>query len=212
MAYGYARATGKPSVCMTTSGPGTMNLLTGISLAYKGRAPVIAIAGDTALEYVGRDGSQAFDLVNIFKPVTKLAVQANKTTSVPRHIREAFRTALWGKQGPVLLDIPAICWTGPRFQTTSCSQMITVPLMSGCPVMRKRLRRPRICLRRLRDRCFLRAVVLSIRAHRMRPLRSPSFSTWLSFPRMGITMQCQTAIRTTSARREAGDQERRIRP
>ena len=106
MAYGYARATGRPVACITTSGPGTINLVTGMSLAYKGRAPIIAIAGDTALEYIGRDGSQAFDLVNIFKPVTKMAVQANKTERVAPLIREAFRTAMWGKQGPVLLDIP----------------------------------------------------------------------------------------------------------
>jgi len=106
MAYGYSKSTGKPSVCMTTSGPGTINLAGGMSLALKGRAPVIAIAGDTAMEYIGRDGSQAFDLVNIFKPLTKMAVQANRTDRVPDLIREAFRVAMWGKQGPVLLDIP----------------------------------------------------------------------------------------------------------
>ena len=106
MAYGYSKVTGKPSVCMTTSGAGTINLAGGISLAYKGRAPVIIISGDTALEYIGRDGSQAFDLVNILKPLTKLAVQANKTSRVPALIRDSFRTALSGKQGPVLLDIP----------------------------------------------------------------------------------------------------------
>ena len=106
MAYGYSKSTGKPSVCMTTSGPGTINLAGGMSLALKGRAPVIAISGDTAMEYIGRDGSQAFDLVNIFKPLTKMAVQANNTERVPDLIREAFRVAMWGKQGPVLLDIP----------------------------------------------------------------------------------------------------------
>ena len=106
MAYGYSKSTGKPSVCMTTSGPGTINLAGGMSLALKGRAPVIAIAGDTAMEYIGRDGSQAFDLVNIFKPLTKMSVQANKTERIPDLIREAFRVAMWGKQGPVLLDIP----------------------------------------------------------------------------------------------------------
>ena len=106
MAYGYSKSTGKPSVCMTTSGPGTINLAGGMSLALKGRAPVIAIAGDTAMEYIGRDGSQAFDLVNIFKPLTKMSVQANKTERVPDLIREAFRVGMWGKQGPVLLDIP----------------------------------------------------------------------------------------------------------
>ena len=106
MAYGYSKSTGKPSVCMTTSGPGTINLAGGMSLALKGRAHVIAIAGATAMEYIGRDCSQAFDLVNIFKPLTKMSVQANKTERVPDLIREAFRVAMWGKQGPVLLDIP----------------------------------------------------------------------------------------------------------
>ena len=106
MAYGYSKVTGKPSVCMTTSGAGTINLAGGVSLAYKGRAPVVIISGDTALEYIGRDGSQAFDLVNILKPLTKSAVQANKTDRVPALLRDAFRTALSGKQGPVMLDIP----------------------------------------------------------------------------------------------------------
>ena len=58
------------------------------------------------MEYIGRDGSQAFDLVNILKPLTKIAVQANTTNRVPSLIRDSFRTALSGKQGPVLLDIP----------------------------------------------------------------------------------------------------------
>ena len=54
MAYGYARASGKPTACLTTSGPGTINLVTGISLAYKGRAPVVVIAGDTGQDYIYR--------------------------------------------------------------------------------------------------------------------------------------------------------------
>jgi thiamine pyrophosphate-dependent acetolactate synthase large subunit-like protein len=106
MAYGYARASGKPTACLTTSGPGTTNLLTGIALAYKGRAPVIVIAGDVARDYIYRDGSQAFDLVGIFKPVTKLALQVNKTERIPEMLHYAFRSALADKCGPVFLDIP----------------------------------------------------------------------------------------------------------
>ena len=106
MAYGYARASGKPTACVTTSGPGTINLLTGVSLAYKGHAPVIVIAGDTARDYIGRDGSQAFDLVSLFEPVTNLAVQVNKTERIPELMQYAFRTALTAKRGPVFLDIP----------------------------------------------------------------------------------------------------------
>jgi acetolactate synthase I/II/III large subunit len=57
MAYGYTRASGKPAVCMTTSGPGTINLMTGIALAYKGRAPVVVIAGDVERANLDRDGA-----------------------------------------------------------------------------------------------------------------------------------------------------------
>ena len=106
MAYGYSRASGKPTACITTSGPGTINLVTGIALAAKGRAPVIAIAGDVARDYIYRDGSQAFDLVGLFKPITKLSLEVNKTERIPEMLHYAFRAALSDKQGPVFLDIP----------------------------------------------------------------------------------------------------------
>ena len=106
MAYGYARASGKPAACVTTSGPGTINLATGISLAHKGRAPVIVIAGNAAQDYTYRDGAQEFDLVSIFQAVTRLALPVNKTERIPEMLHYAFRAALYGKRGPVLLDIP----------------------------------------------------------------------------------------------------------
>src|SRR5437667_3644006 len=106
MAYGYSRASGKPTACITTSGPGTINLVTGISLAYKGRAPVIVIAGDVARDFIYRDGSQAFDLVGLFKPITKLALEVNKTERIPEMLHYAFRAALSDKRGPVFIDIP----------------------------------------------------------------------------------------------------------
>src|SRR3989441_1927465 len=106
MAYGYARASGKPTACITPSGPGTINLVTGIALAYQGRAPVIVIAGDVARDFIYRDGSQAFDLVGLFKPITKLALEVNKTECIPEMLHYAFRAALADKCGPVFLDIP----------------------------------------------------------------------------------------------------------
>ena len=106
MAYGYTRACRKPAVCLTTSGPATINLATGIALAYKGRAPVIAIGGDVATDYLDRDGAQAFDLVNLFRPITYLSRQAYKTERIPELLRDAFRTAMSGKRGPVFVDIP----------------------------------------------------------------------------------------------------------
>ena len=71
MAYGYARASGKPIACVTTSGPAATNTLTGVALAWKGHAPVIVITGNTPVDTIYKDGTQSFDLVNIFKPVTK---------------------------------------------------------------------------------------------------------------------------------------------
>jgi acetolactate synthase-1/2/3 large subunit/sulfoacetaldehyde acetyltransferase len=106
MAYGYARASGKPSACITTSGPGTINLATGIALAWKGRAPVMVVAGDVARDYIYRDGAQAFDLVEIFRPFTKWAQQVNKAERVVEMMHDAFRAAMCGKRGPVFLDIP----------------------------------------------------------------------------------------------------------
>ena len=106
MAYGYARASGKPTACITTSGPGTTNLVTGIALAAKGRAPVLAIAGDVARDYIYRDGSQAFDLVGLFKPITKLSLEVNLTSRIPEMMHYAFRAMLSDKRGPAFLDIP----------------------------------------------------------------------------------------------------------
>ncbi|MGZ8266920.1 MAG: thiamine pyrophosphate-binding protein, partial [Burkholderiales bacterium] len=106
MAYGYARASGKPAVCLTTSGAGSINLLTGIALAYKGRAPVVVLAGDVDTKHIGRDGHQEFDLVNLFKPVTYMARQVNQTERVLEQLHDAFRVALSGKRGPVFLTIP----------------------------------------------------------------------------------------------------------
>jgi acetolactate synthase-1/2/3 large subunit/sulfoacetaldehyde acetyltransferase len=106
MAYGYTRASGKPAVCMTTSGPGTINLMTGIALAYKGRAPVVVIAGDVERANLDRDGAQSFDLVSIFKPVTYLARHVHKTERIPEALHDAFRAALGAKRGPVFVNIP----------------------------------------------------------------------------------------------------------
>jgi len=106
MAYGYARASGRPAACMTTSGPGTINLVTGIALAYKGRAPVVVISGDVARDFLDRDGNQAFDLLSIFKPVTCFARQVHTTARVIPTLHDAFRAALSGGRGPAFVCIP----------------------------------------------------------------------------------------------------------
>jgi acetolactate synthase-1/2/3 large subunit/sulfoacetaldehyde acetyltransferase len=106
MADGLARVTGLPAVCLVTSGPGATNLLTGIGAAYVAHSPVIALTGGPPSSNYVRDAFQEFDLVSMFKPVTKLSVLVNKAERIPELLRHAFRTAMTGRKGPVFVEIP----------------------------------------------------------------------------------------------------------
>jgi thiamine pyrophosphate-dependent acetolactate synthase large subunit-like protein len=106
MADGLARVTGTPAVCLVTSGPGATNLLTGIASAYVGHSPVVAIAGGPAFGHYYKDAFQELDLLSMFKPVTKLAIQVNKPDRIPEILHYALRSAMTGRKGPVFIDIP----------------------------------------------------------------------------------------------------------
>ena len=106
MADGMARVTGLPAVCLVTSGPGAMNLLTGIGAAHVAHTPVVAITGGPMSYNYFKDSFQEFDLVNIFRPVTKLSVMVNKPERIPEILRHAFRIAMTGRKGPVFVEIP----------------------------------------------------------------------------------------------------------
>ena len=106
MADGLARVTGTPAVCLVTSGPGATNLLTGIASAYVGHSPVVAIAGGPAFGHYYKDAFQELDLLSMFKPVTKLAIQVNKPERIPEILHYALRSAMTGRKGPVFIDIP----------------------------------------------------------------------------------------------------------
>jgi acetolactate synthase-1/2/3 large subunit/sulfoacetaldehyde acetyltransferase len=106
MADGLARVTGRPAVCLVTSGAGATNLVTGIAGAYLAHSPVLAIAGGSPLGLQGRDAFQELDLVALFRPVTKLSIQVTQPGRIPEVLRLAFRTAMTGRKGPVFVDIP----------------------------------------------------------------------------------------------------------
>lgn len=106
MADGLARVTGRPAVCLVTSGPGATNLLTGIASAYVGHSPVVAISGGPQFGHYYKDAFQELDLISMFKPVTKLAIQVNQPDRLPEIIHYALRTAMTGRKGPVFIDIP----------------------------------------------------------------------------------------------------------
>jgi acetolactate synthase-1/2/3 large subunit/sulfoacetaldehyde acetyltransferase len=106
MADGLARVTGQPGVCLVTSGPGATNLLTGIAAAHVAHSPVVTLVGGIERAHQGKDAFQEFDLVGMFKPVTKLAVQINQAARIPELLRLALRTAMSGRRGPVFVEIP----------------------------------------------------------------------------------------------------------
>lgn len=106
MADGLARVTGLPGVCLVTSGPGATNLLTGVAAAYVAHSPVVVLVGGIALEHYQKDAFQEFDLVSMFRPVTKLALQIHEAERIPELVHAALRTAMSGRRGPVFVEIP----------------------------------------------------------------------------------------------------------
>jgi len=106
MADGYARASGKPGVCLATSGPGATNLVTGITTAYMDSSPVIAVTGQVPRLMIGRDAFQEADTVGIMTPITKYSFQVKSAVEIPDTFRKAFYIATTGRPGPVLIDIP----------------------------------------------------------------------------------------------------------
>ena len=105
-ADGYARATGKVGVCFATSGPGATNLVTGIATAYLDSSPVIAITGQVARPFIGKDAFQEVDITGITLPITKHNYLVTKASDLARIIKESFYIASSGRPGPVLIDIP----------------------------------------------------------------------------------------------------------
>lgn len=105
-ANGYARASGKPGVCVATSGPGATNLITGIATAYTDSIPIIAITGQVRSDLLGRDVFQEADITGACEPFVKHSYLVSKTEDLPRIFKEAFHIASTGRPGPVLIDIP----------------------------------------------------------------------------------------------------------
>jgi acetolactate synthase-1/2/3 large subunit len=105
-ADGYARASGRPGVCVATSGPGATNLVTGLATAMMDSAPVVAITGQVPRNMIGRDAFQETDILGITQPITKHNVLVQDIESLADELRLAFTVALEGRPGPVLVDVP----------------------------------------------------------------------------------------------------------
>lgn len=105
-ADGYARVTGKPGVCVATSGPGATNLITGIMGAKADSIPMVAITGQVARAALGTEAFQECDICSIASVCTKRTYLVLSAVDLARTIRDAFRVAQEGRPGPVLIDVP----------------------------------------------------------------------------------------------------------
>lgn len=105
-ADGYARVTGKPGVCLVTSGPGATNLVTGIATANYDSVPLVCFTGQVSLDLIGNDAFQEVDIVGITRNICKYAVTVKDRKDLGRIIKNAFYIASSGKPGPVVIDLP----------------------------------------------------------------------------------------------------------
>ena len=106
MAATYGRLTGHPGVCMSTLGPGALNLATGAAYAHLGAMPMILITGQKPIRRSQQARFQIVDMVATMKPLTKFSRQIVSTQSIPTIVREAFRVAAEERPGPVHLELP----------------------------------------------------------------------------------------------------------
>jgi acetolactate synthase-1/2/3 large subunit len=106
MAATHGRLTGRPGVCLTTLGPGALNLTTGAAYAHLGAMPMIMITGQKPIRSSRQGGFQIVDMVATMRPLTKMARQIVSAASIPTVVRDAFRIAQEERRGPVHLELP----------------------------------------------------------------------------------------------------------
>src|SRR5262249_21168868 len=106
MAATHGRLTGKPGVCLTTLGPGALNLATGAAHALLGAMPMVMITGQKAVLSRKQARFQVVDVVSTMTPLTKMAHQIVSPATIPALVREAFRVAQQERPGPVHLELP----------------------------------------------------------------------------------------------------------
>ncbi|MEW6040710.1 MAG: biosynthetic-type acetolactate synthase large subunit, partial [Elusimicrobiota bacterium] len=141
MADGFARSSGKPGVCLATSGPGAANLTTGLATANMDSIPVVAFTGQVATHLIGNDAFQEADTTGITRPVTKHNFLVKNVEELALTIRQAFYIAATGRPGPVLVDIPVdVQRSSCEFKWPQDFELRSYkPTTKGHPVQIKRL-------------------------------------------------------------------------
>lgn len=133
-ADGYARATGKVGVVISTSGPGATNLVTGIATAYLDSVPLVAICGNVPTTQIGTDSFQEIDITGVTLPITKHNYFVGSVEQLADTLREAFRLAKSGRPGPVLIDVPK------DVQIAMCEYTECPPVQADEPMAAKDIR------------------------------------------------------------------------
>jgi acetolactate synthase-1/2/3 large subunit len=146
MAEGFAHATGRPGVCMVTSGPAATNVVTPLCDAYMDSVPMVCITGQVPFSAIGTDAFQECDTVGITRSVTKHNELITEAQDIPLMVRQAFHLATTGRPGPVLLDVPkdivdpqnprsALEWYWPSDDEVAASLPGYRPTTKGHPKM-----------------------------------------------------------------------------
>jgi len=134
-AQGYARVTRKTGVCLTTSGPGATNILTGLADAYMDSTPLVCITGQVISSLVGTDAFQETDILTMSMAVTKWNTQVTKAEDIPEIMAKAFYIANSGRPGPVLIDFTKDVFSSKMsFDYESCTSLRTyIPKFQALP-------------------------------------------------------------------------------
>ena len=107
MADGYARASGRPGVCLGTSGPGATNMITGVATAFLDSSPLVCLTGQVSTRMMGNDAFQESNTFDMMIPVTKSNFKVRSPEEIPYLVGKAFAVAVSGRFGPVAIDIPS---------------------------------------------------------------------------------------------------------
>ena len=147
MAAASFRTTGKPGVCLATSGPGATNLLTAVANAYMDSVPLIAITAQVASAQVGTDAFQEVDTTGVTTPVTKHNYLVKHAADLPQIVNDAFYIAASGRPGPVVIDLPfdvlktKIDWLPPQRPHLCGYRLPDAPRAEDAAAFADRLRR-----------------------------------------------------------------------
>ncbi len=129
MAEAYGKLTGRPGVCAVTRGPGACNASIAVHTAFQDSTPMLALVGQVQRRFLGREAFQEVDFVEMFRPLAKKAIQIDSVETLSRGFAAAWRLAVSGRPGPVVLAIPEDVLA----ETTAAAEALPAPVEMTAP-------------------------------------------------------------------------------